>query len=156
MQYLLAQANAARMRFPLQHPGMAAMTGRIDPINQIAESHPGFVWRAQAIDQTDLVPVSQYLEHTALDEIFFNLSVWESLEHLKQFTYETAHRSLLGQKQDWLVPPQHPTYVLWWVQANHRPSALEAAEKFRHLEKNGPTRLAFNFKRSFPANSGSD
>mgnify|MGYP000418447627 CR=1 FL=1 len=40
---LIAQGNIARSRKPLDHPCMLGMASRIDEMNRLAESSPGFV-----------------------------------------------------------------------------------------------------------------
>ena len=43
--YLLAQANVARAKAPLDSPQLADFVAALDPVNRIAERAPGFVWR---------------------------------------------------------------------------------------------------------------
>ena len=42
---LIAQGNIDRFRQPRGHPCMLGMASRIDEMNRLAESPPGFVWR---------------------------------------------------------------------------------------------------------------
>lgn len=42
---LIAQGNIDRFRQPLDHPCMLGTASRIDEMNRLAESSPGFVWR---------------------------------------------------------------------------------------------------------------
>ena len=40
--------------------------------------------------------------------------------------------------------------VLWWIDADHRPTIAEGDERLRMLEANGPTEDAFTFGHAFP------
>ena len=46
----LAQANVARLRAPLDSPELAGFVAALDPVNALADSSPGFVWRLQTED----------------------------------------------------------------------------------------------------------
>jgi hypothetical protein len=74
------------------------------------------------------------------------MSVWESSEALRQFTFESIHRSLIHRKQEWIVPSEENSYVLWWVEPKRLPSINEASENLRLIRSNGPTKVAFDFK----------
>jgi hypothetical protein len=43
----LAQVNIGRIVAPMDSPAMAEFKANLDPINSLAESSPGFVWRLQ-------------------------------------------------------------------------------------------------------------
>ena len=151
MKYYLSQANAAQMRGSLSSPIMEGMASQIQRINALAESNEGFIWRIPSVTNDQLNPIVDYLHGIAAERIFFNMSVWESSEALRQFTFESIHRSLLHRKQEWVVPSEDNSYVLWWVESNRLPSITEASEKLRLIRSNGPTKLAFDFKAPHPA-----
>src|SRR5262245_61478843 len=46
--WLLAQANVARPRGPLDSPVMREFVVALDPVNRLAEHSPGFVWRLRS------------------------------------------------------------------------------------------------------------
>lgn len=82
--------------------------------------------------------------------MLLNMSVWESVEALKQYVYRTAHAELLRQRHEWF----EKIFVyaaLWWVPAGHLPGVDEAKKRLAHLEVHGPTQFAFTFKAIFPA-----
>jgi Domain of unknown function (DUF3291) len=81
MTYHLAQINIARLRFALDDPQMAEFVAVLEPINQIAEITPGFVWRLTGDDGRS----ATYAQHAFDPNIIVNFSVWESLESLKHF-----------------------------------------------------------------------
>jgi len=78
------------------------------------------------------------------------MSVWETVEHLRAYTYGTAHAELLRERRDWFEKFDRVFLALWWVPAGHIPSIEEAKERLASLEQHGPTSFAFTFKTSFP------
>ncbi len=136
-----AQVNIARMRAPLDDPLMSGFVARLAEINALADRSPGFVWRLQtdAGDATYLRPYDD-------DRILFNLSVWESVEALKQYVYRSAHAELLRDRRKWFEHFAGSYVALWWVPAGHLPSVDEAKERLAHLEAYGPSPFAFTFK----------
>jgi hypothetical protein len=49
-RFHLAQANIGRFRAPIDDPIMEGFRSQLDPINALADSTPGFVWRLQTED----------------------------------------------------------------------------------------------------------
>jgi hypothetical protein len=76
----LAQVNVARMVAPLGSEQMACFVAQLPHINGLADRSPGFVWRLGTPDGA--TAVQAYTDPMVL----INLSVWESVEALKQFT----------------------------------------------------------------------
>ncbi len=126
------------MRAPLDDPVMAAFVARIDEINLLAESAPGFVrrWRGTGSGPFD-------------SRTLFNLSVWESVEALHAYVYRSAHAELFRGRKDWFTPAAGPTTALWWIPAGHQPEPAEAAERLAWLSGNGPGPFAFGFRDAF-------
>jgi hypothetical protein len=140
----LAQVNIARMRAPLESETMAGFVARLDEINALADRSPGFVWRLQEGENaTSLRPFDD-------DRILVNMSVWASLEDLRAYVYDSAHREVLRQRQSWFTRFEGAYAALWWVPAGHVPTVEEAKERLLHLERHGPTPWAFTFKSPFP------
>ena len=141
----LAQVNIARMVAPLEDPAMADFVARLDEINALADRHPGFVWRLQtpAGNATYLRPYDD-------DRMLFNMSVWESIEHLKRYVYYSAHVQVLRRRSDWFDKTRGHHLALWWIPVGHVPSVDEGKKRIAHLEMHGPTPFAFTFSRSFP------
>jgi heme-degrading monooxygenase HmoA len=95
-QLHLAQVNIARMKGPLESPVMAGFVARLDKINALADGSPGFVWRLQTGEGN-----ATYLRPYDDDRILFNLSVWESIEHLREYVYRSAHVEVLRNRHEW-------------------------------------------------------
>ena len=140
--YHLAQVNIARMHATLDDPVMAGFVERLAEINALADRSPGFVWRLQteAGDATYLRPYDD-------DRILFNLSVWESIEQLKEYVYKSAHSEVMRQRRQWFEKFGGMYMALWWVEAGHIPTVAEAKERLEYLQQHGETPHAFTFKR---------
>ena len=136
-----------RIKAPLDSEVMKGFMLRLDEINALADRSPGFVWRLQtsAGNATYFRP---YLED---DGILLNMSVWESIETLKDYVYKTAHKQLLQHRHEWFEKFSGVYLALWWVPAGHIPSIDEAKKRIAHLNAHGPTQFAFNFKTTFEA-----
>ncbi len=143
--YHLAEVNIGRILAPLDDPIMAGFVARLDEINALADGSPGFVWRLQGDSGN-----ATYLRPYDDDRILFNLSVWESVQHLRDFTYRSQHSELVKQRKDWFSKFDGLYYALWWVPAGHIPTVEEAKTRLEHLRTHGDSAFAFSFKRAFP------
>ncbi len=148
MSFHLAQLNVARMRAPLEDPVMAGFVARLDEINALADQTPGFVWRLQT-DDGDATSIRAFEDELVL----VNMSVWESVEALKQFVFQSRHVELLRARRDWFEPSTGPYLVMWWIEAGHIPSLEEAKARLDLLAAKGPSPDAFTFRTAFPAPS---
>ena len=50
LDWHLAQVNIALMKAPLESPEMADFVAQLEPVNALADSSPGFIWRLQTED----------------------------------------------------------------------------------------------------------
>jgi hypothetical protein len=144
-KFHVAQINIARMKAPLDDPIMQAFVTGLDPINALADAAPGFVWRLQdeSGDATSLRPFPD-------DYLIVNMSVWESVESLRLFTYKTAHVEYVRQRKVWFETLDQPIYALWWLPAGKIPTVAEAKIRLDHLIQHGDSPTAFTFGRPFP------
>ncbi|GAA2381016.1 DUF3291 domain-containing protein [Dactylosporangium salmoneum] len=142
----LAQLNIGVPVGPREDPRMAGFYGELDRINAIADGWPGFVWRLvddEGADATSLRPFG--------GDTMVNLSVWESLESLRDFTFRSGHLDVLRRRREWFRPLGEAVTVVWWVPAGHTPTVGEAGERLELLRREGPTARAFTFRDPFPA-----
>jgi hypothetical protein len=142
----LAQVNLGKVRGSLDDPVMVGFVQRLEEINALADRSSGFVWRLQ----TDEGNATYFRPYEHDDRILLNMSVWESVEALKNYVYRTAHAELLRQRHEWFERFARVYMALWWVPAGHLPGIDEAKKRLEHLEKHGPTQYAFTFKNVFP------
>jgi hypothetical protein len=140
----LAQANWGRMLAPLEDPIMADFVRRLAAVNALADRSAGFVWRLQteAGDSTDV----RVFEDPS---ILFNMSVWESLDALRAYVYESGHVRLIRERGRWFETPDRSPLALWWIPAGSLPTAEEGRARLEHLWAHGPTPAAFTFRDHF-------
>jgi hypothetical protein len=143
--YHLAQINIARMLAPIDDPIMAEFVAQLGPVNALADSTPGFVWRLQTEDG-DATSLKVYDD----DMIIINLTVWESVEALREFVYKGPHHGVLRDRKRWFEKFDGSYTTLWWVPAGHIPDTEEARERLEHLRAHGETEYAFSFQHIFP------
>ena len=147
--YQLAQLNIATMLAPIDSPQLKDFVDNLDQINSLAEEAPGFVWRLQsdAGDATAFRPLG--------DDVLVNMSVWDSLESLHHYVYNSDHAKIMSRRREWFERIKEAYSVLWWIPRNEIPSLEQAKDKLELLRSNGPTEAAFTFKRNFPLPSDS-
>lgn len=144
-KYNIAQVNIGRMRAPLDDLQMAGFVERLDEINALADTSPGFVWRLKTDEGN-----ATYLRPFEDERVILNMSVWESVEALRQYVFQTAHRELLRQRHEWFEKFQGAYTALWWVPAGHIPGIDEAKRRIAHVDTHGPTQFAFTIQSLFP------
>ena len=145
-RFELAQVNIGRLLAPVDSPVIADFMAALDPINALADTSPGFIWRLQTTEgnATSL--------HSFDDELIIsNMSVWASIEALRAFTYTSAHTGVMRRRREWFEAYETAYMALWWVPAGHRPTIEEAKERLAALDRDGPTPYAFTFRTSFSA-----
>jgi hypothetical protein len=145
MEFHLAQINIGRLIAPLDDPKIAGFLAQLDGINALAEQSPGFVWRLQSNsgNATDIV-------YNDDPFVIVNISVWESLEALRDFTYRSRHVEVLKDRTQWFEKAGKPHYCLWWVPSGHIPNVAEGRERLTQYQELGPTADSFWFSRPFP------
>jgi hypothetical protein len=144
--YHLAQVNIAKMRAPIDSPIMAEFVAQLDAINAVAEAAPGFIWRLQS-EEGNATSIRVFDDPM----LIINMSVWESVEALFEYTYRSDHVDIFRRRGDWFERMETPHMALWWIPAGHIPTPQEAKDRLALLEREGATPLAFTFKRRFTA-----
>lgn len=150
-QWHLAQINIGRLNYPVDDPRSAEFMDNLDPINQLAETSLGFVWRLQD-ESGNATDIRAFEDETILP----NLTVWESVEALKAYVFKTDHATFLRRRREWFEPMDDlPVLTMWWVPAGHVPTLAEAKERIDYLAEHGPSSYAFSFHPTFepPANT---
>ena len=140
----LAQLNVGLLRAPLDDPAIDDFRLNLAPINTLAEVSPGFVWRLQdeGGDATGIKPFGDELE-------IINLTVWESIDALAEFTYRSGHVELLRRRREFFETPTRPIVCLWWIPEGTIPTVDDAIARLEHLRAQGPTPSAFTFRQRF-------
>jgi len=140
----LAHFNVARLAAPIDSVQMASFVALLDPINELAEQSPGFVWRYTVAGENNAFSDRSLGEDEAV-----NLSVWESQDALWNFAYRSRHLDVMRQRRDWFQSHARPYQVLWWVPAGTVPTVPEALERLLLLEDEGPSPRAFTFREAY-------
>jgi hypothetical protein len=120
-RYHLAEVNVAVLREPLDAPATADFVAALEPINQLADHSPGFIWRLQT-PEGDATSIRVFDD----DRIIVNLTLWESLETLWAFTYASRHLDMLRRRREWFHRMAAAHLALWWVPAGHIPRRWRA------------------------------
>lgn len=141
--YHIAQINVAKMKGTnIDDPIMADFKNQLDEINALAEASEGFVWRLVEDESNDATSLNPYGD----EQMIVNLSVWTSVEALKNFTYKSLHVGVFKRKKEWFAKMKTPHLALWFVPEGTLPTAEEGIKRLAHLEEHGETSYAFTFK----------
>jgi hypothetical protein len=146
MRHHLAQINVGRPIAPIDSPQMAGFVALLPELNALADASPGFVWRLTddgGADATSLRPYG--------DDIMVNMSVWESVEALREYTYRSAHLEPLRRRREWFLPYGEPMLALWWVPAGTIPTLHDGVARLALLAEHGPGPDSFTFRVPYPA-----
>jgi hypothetical protein len=137
----LAQLNVGRLRHSTDDPRMADFMNNLDRINTLAERSDGFVWRLKddSNNATNFRPFAD-------PNMAINLTVWESVEALERYVWQTVHKRFYGRRQEWFEKLDGPHFVMWWVPAGHTPTVVEAKERLEFLAAHGPSEYAFGWE----------
>ncbi len=144
----LAQLNLARIAYPLESLEMQDFVLALSAINLLAESSPGFVWILKDEHNT-ATNFRMYDDPT----ILVNMSVWNNLESLRHYVFNSGHTHYLKRRKEWFTPLEQTGTVLWWIPDNHIPTLEEAQAKLDFLRANGSSQAAFGFATPFAAAS---
>jgi hypothetical protein len=82
--------------------------------------------------------------------VMVNMSVWESVEALRDFVYASNHLEVFRERAKWFEKMDKPHYCLWWIPAGHIPTVAEARERLEHYQQYGPTPFSFWFSKLYP------
>ena len=148
----LAQLNVGRLRAPLDDPLIDDFRHNLERVQRPGRGHSRFVWRLQdeGGDATGIKAFDDELE-------IINLTVWESVDALADFTYGSAHVELLRRRREFFEAPTQPTLCLWWIPAGTLPTVTDAVARLEHLRAHGPTPTAFTFRHRFgPVGDGAE
>ncbi len=145
MNYHLAQINISRLLAPLDDPRIAEFVSQLEPINALADQAPGFVWRlkSESGNATDIA-------YNDDPFVIVNMSVWESIEALREFAYKSNHMKVFRDRAKWFEKAVKPSYCLWWIPAGHIPMVAEGRERLEYYQAHGATQYSFWFSQQFP------
>lgn len=148
-KFYLCQYNVARAIADLEDARMADFVAGHDLLYGISETAPGFIWRLKPDDgKASVQPFSNDRR------VLVGMSIWESLESLRNFVYGEHHAEFLRKRRQWFEKPNGPNSVLWWIPAGEVPTVAEGQQRLAQLTANGPSSTAFTFQKPFDAPVG--
>lgn len=138
----VAQINIGTMVAPTDDPRVADFMDGLERINALADEAPGFVWRLQT-DDGNATSIQIFPDPLTL----VNMSVWESVDALKAYVYQSDHVEFFRRRAEWFEADAKRV-ALWWVSPGTVPELDEAVRRVRFLEQRGPSPYAFGFGRA--------
>jgi len=143
----LAQINVARLVAPEGDARVQGFFDALERVNALADASPGFVWRLQDGEGAGATAI----QATVDPQLIVNLSVWTDADALFAFVYRSGHTPVMAQRRGWFERPAGAYQALWWIPAGDLPTVNDGLSRLWHLDRFGPTPLAFTFKARFPA-----
>ncbi|QGZ93842.1 DUF3291 domain-containing protein [Terricaulis silvestris] len=137
----VAELNIGRALYPLDDPRVAGFMNALDAINALAKRTPGFVWRMK--DESGAGATD--IKFTDNPQDIANLTVWENVEVLEHFVWNTAHKKIYNGKHSWFEAPKQAIFVMWPVEVGCFPTLAEALERLEHLRAHGSTDYAYGW-----------
>lgn len=141
--YQLAELNVGRLLAPTDDPRVAEFMGALDKVNGLGKRMPGFVWMMEGSGHPGAGNTEAKIDGDA--QFISNLTVWENVETLENFVFNTVHRALYARRAEWFEVLGGMHFVMWWVPAGHKPTLDEALERLALLQANGDTDRAFGW-----------
>ena len=140
----LAELNVGRLLAPVDDPRVAEFMNALDRVNGLGKRMPGFVWMMEGSGAPGTGNTEAKIDGDA--QYVSNLTVWENVETLEAFVWNTVHRQFYERRQDWFEVLGAMHFVMWWVPFGHKPTLAEALERLEHARTNGDTDHAFGWK----------
>ena len=139
----LAELNVGRLVADTEDPRVAEFMGALDRVNGMGKRMPGFVWMMEGSGE----PGTGNTEAKIGGDPRFvsNLTVWENVESLEHFVFNTVHKQFYDRRAEWfeLMTDQH--FVMWWVPIGHRPTLDEALDRLEARKRDGDSDTAFGW-----------
>ncbi|NRB00452.1 MAG: DUF3291 domain-containing protein [Rhodobacteraceae bacterium] len=139
----LAELNIGRLVADTDDPRVAEFMANLDRVNGLGKRMPGFVWMMEGSGEPGTGNTEAKIDGDP--RFVANLTVWESVETLENFVWNTVHKQFNERRQEWFEVLGEMHFVMWWVDAGHQPSLDEALERLEHLKKHGDTERAFGW-----------
>jgi hypothetical protein len=140
----LAELNVGRLLARTDDPRVAEFMGALDRINGLGKRMPGFVWMMEGSGEPGTGNTEAKIDGDA--QYVSNLTVWESVETLEEFVWNTVHRAFYQRRAEWFEVLGKMHFVMWWVPVGHKPTLEEGLERLELLRANGESDEAFGWK----------
>jgi hypothetical protein len=139
----IAEFNIGRLIAPTDDPRVADFMGALDMVNNLGKRMPGFVWMMEGSGE----PGTGNTENSigGDPQLVANLTVWEDVQGLEHFVFNTVHKQFYDRRADWfqILSGQH--FVMWYVEQGHKPTLDEANKRLAYKDKHGDSDYAFGW-----------
>ena len=139
----LAELNIGRLVAPTDDPRVAEFMENLDRINGLGKRMPGFVWMMEGSGEPGTGNTEAKIDGDP--QFVSNLTVWESVETLENFVFNTVHKQFYDRRKEWFEVMGDMHFVMWWVEDGQRPTLDEALARLDHLKTYGNTSEAFGW-----------
>ncbi len=140
----LAEFNVGRLLAPTDDPRVAEFMSALDRINGLGRRMPGFVWMMEGSGEPGTGNTENYIGGD--QQFVTNLTVWENVETLEDFVWNTVHRQFYERRAEWFEVLGKMHFVMWWVPEGHCPSLDEAMDRLEYLQAHGASDNAFGWE----------
>ena len=139
----LAELNVGRLVAPTDDARVREFMDALDSINGMGKRMPGFVWMMEGSGKPGTGNTEAKIGGDP--QYVSNLTVWESVETLENFVWNTVHRKFYERRQEWFEVLGQMHFVMWWVPKGHKPTLDEALGRLEHLKQHGDSEDAFGW-----------
>jgi hypothetical protein len=140
----LAELNIGRLLAPTDDPRVAEFMAALDKVNGLGKRMPGFVWMMEGSGEPGTGNTETKIDGDP--QFVSNLTVWENVETLENFVWNTVHRQFYARRAEWFEVLGQMHFVMWWVPAGHLPTLDEGLARLEHLKSTGDSDHAFGWK----------
>ena len=141
--FRLAELNVGRLLAPTDDPRVAAFMQALDQVNGLGKRMPGFVWMMAGSGQPGTGNTEAKIDGDP--RYVSNLTVWDSVETLETFVWNTVHRQFYERRAEWFEVLGKMHFVMWWVPEGHRPTLDEALARLALKQEKGDSDDAFGW-----------
>lgn len=139
----LAQLNIGRLVASTDDARVADFMRALDAVNGVGKRSAGFVWMMEGSGEPGRGNTDVALDGDP--RFVSNLTVWEDVESLESFVWNTVHRQFYARRAEWFEVMQDQHFVMWWVEPGHRPTLDEARARLAHKQAHGDSDHAFGW-----------
>ena len=139
----LAELNIDRLLAPTDDPRVPEFMNALDLINGMGKRMPGFVWMMEGSGEPGTGNTETKIGGDP--QFVSNLTVWESVETLENFVWNTVHRQFYERREEWFEVMDKMHFVMWWIEPGHEPTLDEALERRDLLNRIGDSEEAFGW-----------
>jgi hypothetical protein len=139
----LAELNIGRLVADVGDPRVAEFMAALNLVNGLGKRMPGFVWMMEEGGETGMGNTGATVDGDP--RMISNLTVWEGVETLEHFVWNTLHRQFYARRREWFEVIGRQHFVMWWVPEGHRPGLAEGLERLALLQAQDASERAFDW-----------